>query len=281
MTTSDLMKAMADAGAPFEAILIAVRAVEERDAVVAESRAKEAERTRRYRQRGGGQVSPSMRAQILERDGHACLECSDTECLEIDHIIPLNKGGDPTHPDNLQTLCRPCNARKRDRVRKSDNRGKMRTNEESANVTGAPSLSLPPNENNSNPPTHTHPNTTPRERTPARKGTRLPADWQPEPMTGDTGAVVAVWPPGAIDRELARFRDWAASATGSNSIKSDWQAAWRNWVRRANDEGRYGRPSNTIRAAGGPGAADRRSSLARAIDEGLEWIGTAAQAGVS
>lgn len=53
MTVSDLMKAMADAGAPFEAILIAVRAIEakdaeiaERDRVEAEKRAKDAERKR-------------------------------------------------------------------------------------------------------------------------------------------------------------------------------------------------------------------------------------------
>lgn len=53
MTVSDLMKAMADAGAPFEAILIAVRALEAKDAEIAardeeaaEKRAKDAERKR-------------------------------------------------------------------------------------------------------------------------------------------------------------------------------------------------------------------------------------------
>ena len=56
MTVSDLMKAMADAGAPFEAILIAVRALEakdaeiaERDRIEAEKRAKDAERKRNER----------------------------------------------------------------------------------------------------------------------------------------------------------------------------------------------------------------------------------------
>lgn len=240
MKVSDLMQAMSDAGAPMEAILIAVRAIEERDAIVEQKRAVEAERTQRYRQRGGGQVSPLLRAEILERDGHQCLECATTECLEIDHIIPLAKGGDPVHRDNLQTLCRPCNARKRDRVRKSDNRGKMRTIEDSEVVPADPPLSRPPNDIYSNPPTHTPPET----KTRARKGTRLPVDWTPAPLPSDLASVVCQWPASAVPRELGRFRDWAASATGSNAIKSDWNAAWRNWLRKCEDEGRYGRQIN-------------------------------------
>lgn len=97
-----------------------------------------------------------------------------------------------------------------------------------------PPLSRPPNENISNPPTHTS-----EKQTRARKGHRLPVDWEPQPLTGDTGTAVDGWPPGAQERELARFKDWAASASGPNAVKSDWQAAWRNWVRKAHDEGRY------------------------------------------
>lgn len=126
-----------------------------------------------------------------------------------------------------------------------------------------PSLSLPPNENNSNPPTHTHPD----KQTRARKGTRLPADWEPEPLAADLTTEVSAWPDGAIQRELARFRDWADSATGPNAIKTNWQAAWRNWVRKAHDEGRYGRP---IRANGG---TDHRSIRLRAVDEALTFLG--------
>ena len=98
----------------------------------------------------------------------------------------------------------------------------------------SPPLSRPPNENISNPTTHT-----PEKQTPARKAHRLPVDWEPLPLTNDAGQAVAGWPPGALERELARFRDWAASASGPNAVKSDWQAAWRNWIRKAHDEGRY------------------------------------------
>jgi len=69
------------------------------------------------------------------------------------------------------------------------------------------------------------------------------------------GEAVKSWPDGAVDRELGRFRDWAASATGPNAVKSDWQAAWRNWLRKAEDEGRYARPLSP-KSAGPPGRTD-------------------------
>jgi len=40
------------------------------------------------------------------------------------------------------------------------------------------------------------PTPTPETKTRARKGHRLPEDWEPEPLTGDTAKAVAVWPAG-------------------------------------------------------------------------------------
>lgn len=217
-------------GATPQLILIAVEAIEARDAVAAEVRAKAAERTRRYRQRGGGQVETHVRQYILERDGHQCLECGCQEALEIDHIIPLAKGGHPTDEDNLQTLCRPCNARKRDRIRKGEIRGKLRTESE---IHGSPQTTpfpAPPNENNLTPPTHTPVNNTPRAR-------RLPADWIPAPLPSQLLDQVSAWKAGLLESELAKFRDWAASAPDKTGLKKDWDAAWRNWLRRKIEEG--------------------------------------------
>lgn len=58
-------------------------------------------------------VSKELRQEIFERDGYTCVNCGSTkkESLEIDHIIPISKGG-KTEPGNLQTLCRNCNIRK-------------------------------------------------------------------------------------------------------------------------------------------------------------------------
>lgn len=61
-------------------------------------------------------VSNKMRFSIYARDGHRCCKCGISDryaLLEIDHIIPISKGGKSTY-DNLQTLCHKCNKEKGD-----------------------------------------------------------------------------------------------------------------------------------------------------------------------
>jgi hypothetical protein len=57
-------------------------------------------------------MSQSLRFRILERDGFKCAKCGrgnqDGVMLEVDHILPIAKGGKTTD-DNLQTLCKECN----------------------------------------------------------------------------------------------------------------------------------------------------------------------------
>lgn len=48
-----------------------------------------------------------------ERDGYECAKCGTTKDLEIDHIKPISFGGD-NRKQNLQILCRGCNASKGD-----------------------------------------------------------------------------------------------------------------------------------------------------------------------
>lgn len=121
MRASELVQAMTEAGAPMEAVLIALRALEakdaeiaSRDAATAARRAKDAERKRTERASVHGQSTDSPRT-----------------------------------------------------------------------VQDDPSLSLPPNENNSNPPTHTHPDVTTR----ARKADPFPRpDWCSEQIWNDLKA---------------------------------------------------------------------------------------------
>lgn len=121
MKASELMQALADAGAPMEAILIAVRALEEKDAELGRKRAIERDRKRR------------QRAKEQDTDGTVTGQSRDTD----------------------------------------------------GTVTDTPSLSLPPNENNSNPPTHTHPDVTTR----ARKADPFPRpDWCSEQIWNDLKA---------------------------------------------------------------------------------------------
>lgn len=62
-------------------------------------------------------MTSKLREQIKERDNHTCKTCGVSVheeknlLLEIDHIIPLAKGG-ITSEDNLQTLCWKCNRKK-------------------------------------------------------------------------------------------------------------------------------------------------------------------------
>lgn len=58
-----------------------------------------------------------LREQIKSRDHYSCLQCGVSVSvephllLEVDHIMPVSKGGLST-PDNLQTLCWRCNRTK-------------------------------------------------------------------------------------------------------------------------------------------------------------------------
>lgn len=62
-------------------------------------------------------LTPKLRKEILDRDGHKCVICGrsarDGIVLHVDHIIPVSKGGLTTR-DNLRTLCQDCNLGKSD-----------------------------------------------------------------------------------------------------------------------------------------------------------------------
>lgn len=79
---------------------------------------------------------------------------------------------------------------------------------------------------------------------PTTKGSRLGLDWEP----GETGLAFAEQQGlrnGKASAELARFRDYWASQPGQKGVKADWQATWRNWVRKASEQ-----------LGGKPGTAD-------------------------
>lgn len=63
-------------------------------------------------------MTKELRRRIMERDHYTCQICGkhvlDEVGLQIDHIIPIAKGG-KTVPSNLRVLCSKCNGRKGDR----------------------------------------------------------------------------------------------------------------------------------------------------------------------
>ncbi|MGE2737872.1 HNH endonuclease [Mycolicibacterium vaccae] len=78
----------------------------------------------RWRKSAAGQralMTSKLRNSIKKRDNHTCQYCSVSIAaephllLEVDHIVPLSRGGMST-PDNLQTLCWRCNRSKSNKV---------------------------------------------------------------------------------------------------------------------------------------------------------------------
>ena len=56
-------------------------------------------------------IPQDVRIKVAKRDGAKCRQCSSTENLHYDHVIPWSKG-DANTVNNIQLLCGPCNRRK-------------------------------------------------------------------------------------------------------------------------------------------------------------------------
>jgi ATP adenylyltransferase len=70
-----------------------------------------------HRRRSAGYISGTLRYEVLKNAKFRCELCgisADERALEVDHIVPRNKGG-TDEIANLQALCFSCNAMKRDR----------------------------------------------------------------------------------------------------------------------------------------------------------------------
>ena len=91
-----------------------------------------------------------------------------------------------------------------------------------------------------------------------RRGRRLPDGWAPARTPGNLG-MEAGHDPAWLERELDRFRDHWAAQPGAKGRKADWDATWRNWLRKADDYGPR-RPRSSTR--GGP---DWDRLMARAV----------------
>jgi 5-methylcytosine-specific restriction endonuclease McrA len=70
-----------------------------------------------HRRKSLSYVPGTQRYEVLKRARYRCELCgvsAEHKALEVDHIIPRNKGGSDDE-SNLQALCYSCNATKRDR----------------------------------------------------------------------------------------------------------------------------------------------------------------------
>ena len=79
-------------------------------------KSKRGNRVWQHRRISTGYIPGSVRYEVLKRAKFRCELCgisADDKALEVDHIIPRNKGGSDD-PSNFQSLCYSCNAMKRD-----------------------------------------------------------------------------------------------------------------------------------------------------------------------
>jgi uncharacterized protein YdaU (DUF1376 family) len=98
---------------------------------------------------------------------------------------------------------------------------------------------------------------TPSLRSGVARGTRLPTDWVPEVEQGQWTALQA--------RELPKFRDYWTAQPGQKGVKADWQATWRNWIRKAGEYAESGRHSGASSAK--PLSAVERVRQACGLDD--------------
>ena len=67
--------------------------------------------------RDTGQQYRRIRREVLVEGGYRCVNCGIVHISnQVDHVVPLAKGGAMSDRGNLQVLCVSCNAAKSDRV---------------------------------------------------------------------------------------------------------------------------------------------------------------------
>jgi hypothetical protein len=93
-----------------------------------------------------------------------------------------------------------------------------------------------------------------------RRGVRLSADWLPT-SDGHSFALREGFSVSEVDREVQKFRDYWIARPGVGGTKLDWDATWRQWVRKgAESAGKT--PAPTANGA--------------SPDAGVDWDKTAA-----
>lgn len=108
-----------------------------------------------------------------------------------------------------------------------------------------------------------------RKQTSTKRGTRLPEGWTPKPetvekMVNDHPQITREW----LQREHEIFTDYWIAQPGAKGTKLDWEATWRNWIRRSAQKLPARQYSNTPSIFGSnepPSGLDARWEEARRI----------------
>ena len=158
---------------------------------------------------GSRYIPEKLRQKIFKRD-KTCRWCDSKDNLEIDHIVPVSRGGEPTE-ENLQVLCRSCNRKKRAQT----------PSEQVATQTKKTAEQVAISETETETESETDQSKSPRTR-----GSQIKDDWNPTDDHKKLAQQLGV----DLQHEADAFRDHAL-ATG-RTLK-DWDAGFRNWLRQA------------------------------------------------
>ncbi|CAB4141031.1 Protein of unknown function DUF1376 [uncultured Caudovirales phage] len=73
------------------------------------------------------------------------------------------------------------------------------------------------------------------------RGSRLPDDWLiPDPWLAEAQRLRPDVAPEKIKAEADIFKDYWIAQSGQKGVKNDWNATWRNWIRRADFRTKHG-----------------------------------------
>jgi hypothetical protein len=95
--------------------------------------------------------------------------------------------------------------------------------------------------------TETETSSSTKKREPATRGSRLHIDWRPSQETVDK--IQAECPGVDYRREHATFVDYWIAQPGAKGVKLDWEATWRNWMRRKQGDTTRGGAPKVSKAA--------------------------------
>ena len=66
----------------------------------------------RFHRGSTGSRWATTRLLALLRDGYRCVRCQKAGRLEVDHVVPVHRGGAEYELSNTQTLCKKCHISK-------------------------------------------------------------------------------------------------------------------------------------------------------------------------
>ena len=81
----------------------------------------------------------------------------------------------------------------------------------------------------------------------SKRGARLPDDWFLPRAWGEWAVREKGMTPEAVRMEAEKFADYWHAKAGEGATKCDWQATWRNWIRRACEQGAGGARATSSR----------------------------------